>query len=90
MIESGRIKRRHTVLVVDDHEINRDALGAILEDDYDVLYAENGQEALDIIQSDPNRISMILLDLMMPVMNGFELMDILKKDSELRDRKSVV
>ncbi|MBR2795246.1 MAG: EAL domain-containing protein [Solobacterium sp.] len=84
MIESGKIKRRHTVLVVDDHEINRDALGAILEDDYDVIYAENGQEALDIIQSDPNRISMILLDLMMPVMNGFELMDILKKDSELR------
>ena len=39
MIESGKIKRRHTVLVVDDHEINRDALGAILEDDYDVLYA---------------------------------------------------
>ena len=84
MIESAKINRRHTVLVVDDHEINRDALGAILEDDYDVLYAENGKEALDIIAQQPDKISMILMDLMMPVMNGFEALEALKKDPDLR------
>jgi len=35
------------VLIVDDYEINRDALGIILEDDYDIIYAENGKEALE-------------------------------------------
>ena len=39
------------MLVVDDQEINRDVLGIILEDDYEVVYAENGQEAVDIMQA---------------------------------------
>ena len=84
MIESGGIRRRHTVLVVDDHEINRDALGAILEDDYNVLYAENGKAAMDIIRENYKSISILLLDLMMPVMNGFEVLEALKKDPEYR------
>ena len=49
MIRSKRINRRQLILIVDDQEINRDALGVILEDDYDLLYAENGQEALEIM-----------------------------------------
>ena len=49
MIESKRIQRPRLVLVVDDFEINRDAIGVILEDDYEVIYAENGQEALDMM-----------------------------------------
>ena len=49
MIKSKQIQHRRMILVVDDQEINRDALGIILEDDYDIIYAENGKEALDQI-----------------------------------------
>ena len=90
MIESEKIRRRHTVLVVDDHEINRDALGVILEDDYNVLYAENGKEAMSIIREKYEGISIILLDLMMPVMNGFEVLEALKKDPDYRNIPVIV
>ena len=43
MIQSKQIERPKLVLVVDDHEINRDALGVILEDAYHIIYAENGK-----------------------------------------------
>ena len=45
MIQSEQINRQRQVLVVEDQELNRDILGMILEDDYDILYAENGLEA---------------------------------------------
>ena len=51
MIKSKQIQRPQLVLVVDDQEINRDVLGMILEDDYEVIYAENGREALDIMRA---------------------------------------
>ena len=83
MIESKQLQHRQLVLVVDDQEINRDALGIILEDDYDVLYAANGQEALALIREHQEELAIILLDLMMPVMNGFEVMEVLRSDPAL-------
>ena len=65
---------RRTVLVVDDEPVNRELLGFILEARYDVLYAGNGREALEVIRSRPGRISMIMLDIKMPVMNGIEFL----------------
>ena len=50
MIRSKHIQRPQLVLVVDDQEINRDALGVILEDDYEIIYATNGVEALEQIE----------------------------------------
>ncbi|MBR4455692.1 MAG: EAL domain-containing protein [Solobacterium sp.] len=84
MIESGGIKRRHLVLIVDDHEINRDALGVTLEDEYDVIYAENGVEALKQIEAHINTLSIILLDLMMPEMNGFEVLDYMRNHPDMK------
>ena len=75
---------RRKILIVDDEAVNRQLLGFILQDNYEPLYAENGKEAYDIIASQPDRISLILLDLMMPVMDGFELLDTLKADSKYR------
>ena len=83
MIQSKELNRRHLVLVVEDQEINRDVLGLILEDDYDVLYAENGKEGLDLMRKNQSRLSMILLDLMMPVMDGFEVLAAMRDDPEL-------
>ena len=51
MIEGKQMQRPQLVLVVDDQELNRDAIGVILEDDYDLIFAENGQEALALMRS---------------------------------------
>lgn len=83
MIRSTEIQRPKLVLVVDDQEINRDSLGFILEDDYEVSYAENGKEALDQIYARAEDMSLVLLDLMMPVMNGFEVMEVVRNDESL-------
>ena len=84
MIQSEQIQRRRQVLVVEDQELNRDILGMILEDDYEVLYAENGVEALDMIQAHLNNLSIVLLDLMMPVMDGFEVLERVRADEVMR------
>lgn len=83
MINSRQIQRRQLVLIVDDYEINRDALGVILEDDYDIIYAENGKEALDQMREHVNDISVVMLDLIMPVMSGFEVLKVMKDDEDL-------
>ncbi|MBQ3467224.1 MAG: EAL domain-containing protein [Oscillospiraceae bacterium] len=78
MTKSKQLRHRPLVLVVDDQEINRDTLGIILEDDYDILYAENGKEALALVREHQDELSIVLLDLMMPVMNGFEVMEVMR------------
>ena len=84
MIESTQMQRPKLVLVVDDQEINRDSLGIILEDDYEVLYAENGKEALEQMYTHANDMSLVLLDLIMPVMDGFEVLELVRQDEQLR------
>ncbi|WP_163337491.1 response regulator [Desulfopila sp. IMCC35008] len=64
-------KGEGTILVVDDEEVMRITAKAILEDlGYEVVLAENGERALNIYQQDPERFSLVLLDMIMPVMNG--------------------
>ena len=84
MIKSGQIKRQRQVLVVEDQALNRDILGMILENDYEILNAENGLEALEIIQTHLNTLSVVLLDLMMPVMDGFEVLERMRADEQMR------
>ena len=84
MIQSKELNRRPLVLVVEDQEINRDVLCMILEDDYDVITAENGREGLDKIIEYQDKLSIILLDLMMPVMDGFEVLEEMGRDPELK------
>ncbi len=90
MIRSKQIQRPKLVLVVDDHEINRDCLGLILENDYEVLYAENGKEALEEMRAHANGLSLVLLDLMMPVMNGFEVLEHVRQDEQLKSIPIIV
>ena len=90
MIKSKQIQRPKLVLIVDDQEINRDVLGSILEDDYELLYAENGEEALNIMREQRERLSIVLLDLMMPVLNGFEVLETVRNDELLRQIPIIV
>lgn len=71
---------RKKILVVEDNELNRDLLALILSQEYDVLKAENGAEALDVLKQYGEAVSLILLDIVMPVMDGYTFLSIVKKD----------
>lgn len=70
-------------MIVEDNEINREILKVTLEDDYDVLEAVNGEEGLNILSQYYKDISLILLDVVMPVCDGFEFLSRQKSDSLL-------
>lgn len=59
------------VLIVDDVEMNREMLYEILKDEYYVIQAENGVKALEYIEDESNEIAVVLLDLVMPELDGF-------------------
>ena len=84
MTRSKQMQRPRIALVVDDQEINRDVLGVILQDQFEILYAENGQEALDIMRAHADDLAVVLLDLMMLVMNGFTVLERVREDERLR------
>ena len=73
-----------TILIVDDEFIEREMLGAMLQDLYEVIYAENGAVALDLIRKEKMRLSLVILDLHMPELDGYSLLKIIRADSELR------
>lgn len=67
-------KTKEKILVVDDIQINRLVLHDLFADEYDVLEAANGREALDIISQDGKSIAVVLLDLVMPEVDGFDVL----------------
>ncbi|MGN0987679.1 MAG: EAL domain-containing protein [Otoolea sp.] len=71
------------ILIVEDNELNRALLKEILSVEYRILEAENGQEALDLLQQQRDGVALILLDVRMPVMDGYCFLDQMKKDEEL-------
>lgn len=71
------------ILVVEDNWLNREMLIEILSDRYTIFEAENGQEALDILRENYDSISLVLLDIMMPVMDGYTFLDKVKEFPEL-------
>jgi CheY-like chemotaxis protein len=78
------------VLLIDDEEDVRETLRDILEDrGYRVSVAENGRAALDLLRSN-ERPCFVLLDLIMPEMNGWEFLDAIERDEELADLPIVI
>lgn len=71
---------RRKVLIVDDHSINREILSGILDNDYDIMCAEDGKKALDVIEMYKDSLSAVLLDLTMPVMDGYEVLRKIQED----------
>ena len=82
LLINGGLKRR--VLVVDDEMINRELLGAVLSDSYETIFASNGKEAMAALTEPDSNFSLILLDLLMPVMDGFEVIERCRADKKLR------
>lgn len=71
------------ILIVEDNAINRMILSELLSSEYKVLEAENGQEALQVLEKHRDEVSLILLDITMPVMDGYTFLSIAKKDPSL-------
>ena len=90
MIQSKQIQKPQKILVVDDQELNRDILGAILEDRYEVIYAADGVEALDGIREHVDSLSLVMLDLFMPNMDGFEVLKRMKEDESTKSIPVIV
>ncbi len=75
---------RNKILVVDDMEVNRELLQQILKDEYDIAQAENGKQAIQYLNKMHDEITVILLDLMMPEMDGFAVLDMMRKQGWLK------
>ena len=79
------------VMVVEDDQDVRQAISEVLEDNaYRSLTASNGQEAIDELRSGPQRPCLILLDIMMPIMDGWQFRSLQQQDPELSDIPVVV
>lgn len=70
---------KQKILIVDDSEMNRSLLADILEEQYDVVEAENGAEAISLLSRQRADFSLLLLDIMMPEMDGFEVLAYINK-----------
>jgi putative two-component system response regulator len=70
---------KQKILIVDDSEMNRALLVDILEDQYDVVEASNGAEAISLLSRQRTDFSLLLLDIMMPKMDGFEVLTYINK-----------
>lgn len=79
-----------TILVIDDNDINRKILAKILSADYNVWQAENGKAALDILEKHRGEIHGIMLDLIMPVMNGYDFLKTITEIPEYRNIPIIV
>lgn len=81
---------KRKILVVEDNEINRATLCVILSSQYTVLEAENGEQALSLLEKYREGISLILLDIVMPVMDGYTFLKHLKADNRLNSIPVIV
>ena len=79
------LKVKQQILIVDDSEMNREILTEMLQDDFRILEAENGEEALKMLKQYDTGISLMLLDIVMPVMNGFEVLAAMAREHWMDD-----
>ena len=79
------LQKKSQILLVDDSAMNRMILKEILGGDYSILEAENGQECLEKLQAEAGNIALVLLDINMPVMDGFEVLKAMNANHTIED-----
>ena len=70
---------KQQILIVDDSQMNRELLAEMLQEDFKIMEAENGKQAVEILQKHSSEIALVLLDIIMPVMNGFEVLEVMNE-----------
>ena len=78
-------KIRQQILIVDDSELNREILSAMLHTDFRILEAEDGAQALEMLQQQGTGISLVLLDIIMPVLDGFGVLSYMAREHIIED-----
>ena len=79
------LQEKSQILLVDDSAMNRMMLTEILGEGYHILEAENGQECMEKLQTEAGNIALVLLDINMPVMNGFEVLKAMNRNHTIED-----
>lgn len=79
------LQNKSQILLVDDSAMNRMMLTEILRDSYHILEAENGRECMEKLQAETGNIALVLLDINMPVMDGFEVLKAMNADHTIED-----
>ena len=79
------LQEKSKILLVDDSKLNRMMLTEILGDGYHILEVENGQECLETLQAEAGNIALVLLDINMPVMDGFEVLKAMNANHTIED-----
>ena len=79
------LQEKSKILLVDDSKMNRMMLTEILGDSYHILEAENGRECLETLQAEAGNIALVLLDINMPVMDGFEVLKAMNANHTIED-----
>lgn len=80
-----RDSSRQTILIVDDSDMNRAILSEILQKDYRILEAEDGEQCIEKLNQYGTAISLVLLDLVMPKMDGFAVLSVMNKNQWIED-----
>ena len=83
--EKGSTEQKQQILIVDDSEMNRAILTEILNADYRILEACDGEECLEKLHQHAGDIALVLLDLVMPKMDGFEVLDYMNRNHTIED-----
>lgn len=83
--ESSLLEGKPEVLIVDDSEMNRELLAEMLGSEYRITEAENGEECMAALKQRGTGISLILLDIVMPVANGFDVLDYMTSTHRIED-----
>lgn len=84
-IDSAEAKERQQILIVDDSQINCEILAEILKDEYRILEAANGEECINLLKQYGTGIALLLLDINMPVMDGFEVLTLMNRKHWIED-----
>lgn len=84
-IDSAEAKERQQILIVDDSQINCEILTEILKDEYRILEAANGEECINLLKQYGTGIALLLLDINMPVMDGFEVLALMNRKHWIED-----
>ena len=85
IVKEEQTQGKQQILIVDDSDINREILSAMLCGEYRILEAVNGSECLEILQQQGTGISLVLLDIVMPVMDGFEVLSHMNRNHLIDD-----
>ena len=79
------VEEKPQILLVDDSEMNRLILAEILQGDYRILEAKDGRECMDALQAEAGNLALVLLDINMPVMDGFEVLKAMNANHTIED-----